>query len=280
MHFLTVLKPGKGYDRMHSSLKLAVKYIRHQILASNGNGHGIHSPFVFEFVKKVLKDKKKYPAYIVIEKLRKRLLSDNTAVPIEDYGARSSRQPIASCSVAGITANAAKSPRYAQLLYRIVKYYGPHYVLELGTSLGISTAYLAAGDERSAVITGEGNHMVAALAKNNFKGLGLKNIRIVTGNFDNTLPGMIAVLPQVDLAFIDGNHREDPTLNYFKHLLDSISPSSILIFDDIYWSGEMESAWKRIQEHPSVMLTIDLFRIGIVFFRPEFKVKQHFRIRF
>ncbi len=266
---------------MYSSLKIAGKYLRFQISASNGKGHGIHSPFVFEFVTKIQNDKKKYPAYSQIEKLRKKLLSDNTPVPIEDYGAGSvSVQNTFSRSVASITAGAAKSPKYAQLLYRIVKYYRPHYVLELGTSMGISTAYLASGNEKSVVVTGEGNHVLASMAKNNFNELNFGNIRIVTGNFDNTLPQMASSLPRVDLAFIDGNHREQPTWNYFNQLLKRIPASSMLIFDDIHWSRGMESAWKKIQAHPSAMLSVDLFTIGIVFFRPEFKVKQHFRIRF
>jgi predicted O-methyltransferase YrrM len=267
---------------MYSPVTIANKYIRHWISASNGKGHGIHSPFVFEFVTKVLNDRTNYPRYNAIEKLRRKLLSDNTPVPFEDFGAGPAMRStnVFSKNVRWITQNAAKSPKYAQLLYRIVQYYQPHYVLELGTSLGISTAYLASGDDRSVVVTGEGNHVLASMAKNNFKELGLENIQVVTGNFDNTLPQMVSGLPHVDLVFIDGNHREQPTINYFNQMLQCTSASAILIFDDIYWSEGMEKAWKRIQDHPSVMLSVDLFRVGIVFFRPEFKVKQHFCIRF
>jgi predicted O-methyltransferase YrrM len=266
---------------MYSPLKIAGKYLLHRISASNGKGHGIHSPFVFEFITEILNDKKKYPAYASIEKLRRKLLSDHTPVPVEDYGAGSATGgDVRSRSIALITSRAAKSPKYAQLLYRMVKYYQPHYVLELGTSLGMSTAYLASGDSKSVVVTGEGNQFIATKAQNNFNELGLENIRIVTGNFNNTLPQMVSGLPRVDLAFIDGNHREQPTLNYFNQLLDKIPASCILIFDDIHWSRGMESAWDHIRKHSSVMLSIDLFAMGIVFFRPEFKVKQHFTISF
>jgi predicted O-methyltransferase YrrM len=266
---------------MYSNLTIALKYTRYLVCASNGKGHGIHSPFVFEFVEKVLNDNTSYPHYSSIEQLRNKLLADNTPVPVEDLGAGAFPRPeVYSRSVASITANAAKSRKYAQLLYRIVRFYHPHYVLELGTSFGISTAYLAAADEHASVMTGEGNHVVASMANRNFRELGLVNIRIVTGDFDNTLPEMMSGLPYVDLAFIDGNHREEPTLNYFSQLLNRISASSILIFDDIHWSHGMESAWNQIKAHPRTMLSIDLFFIGIVFFRPEFKVKQHFTIRF
>jgi len=264
---------------MTATLTLTLKYLHYWLKSSNGRGHGIHSPFVFDFVQKVLNDTRQYPQYDTVEALRMRLLADQTPVPYEDYGAGSVQGP-GSRSVSSITRNAAKNAKFGQLLFRIVSYYRPQYILELGTSLGISTAYLASAGKGSVVVTGEGNYAVASMAKNNMNSLGLHQVRIVTGNFDNTLPEMISAIPQVDLAFIDGNHRKKPTLNYFHQLLKKTTRSSILIFDDIHWSSEMESAWEEIREHAAVTLSIDLFFIGIVFFRPEFKVKQHFRIRF
>jgi predicted O-methyltransferase YrrM len=126
----------------------------------------------------------------------------------------------------------------------------------------------------------EGAAAVAAVAKRNFKALGINNIQIVEGNFDNTLPKVLQTAPQVDLAFVDGNHRKQPTIDYFNLLLQKCNEGSILIFDDIHWSAEMEEAWAAIQAHPQVTLTIDLFFIGLVFFRKEQKVKQHFIVRF
>lgn len=278
---ITVSKPGKESDIMHSPFIIAKKYFRYRLSASNGKGHGIHSPFVYDFIIGVLNDKTRYPSYNVIENLRKRLLSDRAPVPMEDHGAGSaSGKSRLSQDVATITARMAKSPKYAQLLFRMVRHYQPHYVLELGTSLGISTAYLASAEPRPVVTTAEGNYALAAAAQNNFNQLALGNIRIITGNFDNTLPQIIAALPQVDMAFVDGNHREQPTISYFHQLLHAAPSSSMFVFDDIHWSQGMENAWKYIREHPAVMLSIDLFQFGIIFFRPEFKVKQHFTIRF
>src|SRR5204863_2198420 len=119
----------------------------------------------------------------------------------------------------------------------------------------------------AAIITMEGAPEVASVAKNNFNNLNLSNIKIVEGNFDETLSSVIGERSSVDFAFIDGNHRKQPTLNYFDQLIKLSTPSTIFIFDDIHWSQEMEEAWNEIQQHPSVTLTIDLFFIGIVFFR-------------
>lgn len=264
---------------MFSPLTLAFKYLDYWFQSSSGKGHGIHSPFVFEFIQKVLNDTTAYPEYVEVERLRNKLLAENYPVPMEDYGAGSKAGP-GSKSVRQITRHAAKTPKYGQLLYRIAKFYRPHYIVELGTSLGISSAYLASADRTSVMVTGEGNYAVATIAKNNFESLGLTNVRIITGNFDNTLPEMVSAIPHIDLAFIDANHRKKPTITYFNELMKKATSSSIIIFDDIHWSTGMEEAWSEIKDHPSVMLTVDLFFFGIIFFRPEFKVKQHFRIRF
>jgi len=121
---------------------------------------------------------------------------------------------------------------------------------------------------------------MADIAGKTFNRLGLKNIELTTGNFDDALPSLLSKLNTVDLAFIDGNHRKEPTLNYFQQLLNHSAPSTILIFDDIHWSADMEAAWTEIKQHPSITLTIDLFFIGIVFFNTDFNHKQHFSIRF
>lgn len=270
---------------MHSPVILALKYISYYLKAANGKGHGVHSPFVFDFIRNVLNDKTKYASCEEVERFRRRLLNNNTPVPIEDYGAgsstaRSNSTTVGSRSVAAITVNTAKSPKYTRLLFRIARYYRPKYMLELGTSFGISAASLALADQHAMLLTGEGNYAVASMARDHFLSLGLPNIRVVTGNFDNTLPEMVTSVPQVDLAFIDGNHRQEPTLRYFNTLLPRMSPASIIIFDDIHWSRGMEAAWEKIKSHPSVLLTIDLFVFGLVIFRPEFKVKQDFSIRF
>ncbi len=264
---------------MYSSLQQAFKYIYYRLRSANGKGHGIHSPFVFSFIKNVLNDKTVYPEYILIEQLRKKLLTDKTLVYGEDYGAGLYNSHGAK-TVASIAAQSAKSAKYGALLFRIAKYYQPAYILELGTSLGISIAYLASANKNATVVSGEGNTGVAEKAKKNLESLNIYNTRIVTGNFDNTLPEMLSSLPHVDMAFVDGNHREEPTTRYFHELMPRMSSNAVIVFDDIHWSKGMENAWKYISSHPSVMLSVDLFFVGIIFISSDFKVKQHFTIRF
>src|SRR5581483_3128349 len=182
--------------------------------------------------------------------------------------------------VSSIARHAAKSKKWAQLLFRIVNYYQPKTILELGTSLGISTSYMAMANPHARIVTAEGSAAIAAQAQQNFHSLHLSSVHQVTGNFDVTLPSIIKSLPHLDLAFIDGNHRYEPTLHYFEQLLPSLHDGSIVILDDIHWSEGMEKAWKEVQENNKVRLSIDLFFIGLVFFSDQFKIKQHFTIRF
>ncbi len=264
---------------MYSSLKLASKYLYYYLTAANGKGHGTHSPFVFDFITRVLNDYQRYPAYAPIEQLRRALRCDPALLEITDLGAGSVYKKSTSRSIASIARHAAKPPKLGQLLYRVARHYSPATMLELGTSLGLSTAYLAAGAPHARLWTIEGAPTIAAKARENLASIGAK-ANVLTGNFDAVLSGLLKDMPPAELAFIDGNHRCEPTIRYFEAIFQQAAASSALIFDDIHWSEEMETAWDTIRGDPRVYLTIDLFFIGIVFRREDFKVKQDFIIRF
>lgn len=266
---------------MYSKSQLAKKYLRYLKTASNSKGHGIHSPFVFDFVTKVLNDKKKYDCYAPIENIRKQLKHNKNIILTEDFGAGSNVNNRKEKKISTIAKSALKPRKFSRLLFRMANYLKPQNILELGTSLGITTAYLASFDSKVPVITLEGSESIAAVAKENFETLELNNVKIIEGNFDDTLPPTLDnYFSTVDFCFVDGNHRKEPTLNYFNLLLTKTHQNSVIIFDDIHWSSEMEDAWKNIKTHSSVTLSIDLFFIGIIFFRKQQIIKQHFTIRF
>jgi predicted O-methyltransferase YrrM len=265
---------------LYSPSALALKYLRYYVNAANGKGHGVHSPFVFTFIKEVLNDRTNYPEYAKVEKLRQKLRNDHRDIQVLDLGAGSVHGDGSLRKISTIARNAAKPAKFGQLLFRIMRHYKPEQVLELGTSLGITTAYLAMGNRATTVSSIEGSPAVADIAGQNLQELSLQNVQVQTGGFDELLPAVAKSLTGSALVFIDGNHSKQPTLNYFHTLLPRLGHGSILIFDDIHWSKGMEEAWEEISAHPSVMLTIDLFFIGIVFFRNEFQIKQQFTIRF
>lgn len=266
---------------MYSAFQLAIKYLHYYITAANGKGHGIHSPFVYDLVIKVLNDKTKYKAYTEIEEHRTVLLKNETILTVEDFGAGSAKGLTKQRAVKQVAATSLKPKKYAQLLYRLVNYFQPMQILELGTSLGITTSYLSTAKPDSVVITMEGSPAIAEVAKQQFEALQLSNIKIITGNFDETLPAVIdKAMQPFNFIFIDGNHRKEPTLRYFEQLIAKADHDTVFVFDDIHWSKEMEEAWEIVKQHPSVTLTVDLFFIGLVFLRKEQKEREHFVIRF
>ena len=259
--------------------QLAGKYLQYLLFASNGKGHGIHSPFVFDFVNNVLNVSDYSPKLEQIELLRRKLLRDKSVIPAEDYGAGAGKN-IPAPTVSSVVRRAAKSRKWGRLLYSIASHYQCRSVVELGTSFGISTSYLATGVGDGTVITGEGNEFTARYAERNFLELGIRNVDVLIGNFDNTLSLILEKTRAPDLVFVDGNHRREPTIKYFELIKPVLAEASVVIFDDIHWSREMEMAWAEIKNDDDVMLSIDLFFMGLIFFRPGFKVKQHFTIRF
>jgi predicted O-methyltransferase YrrM len=265
---------------MYSQWQLSLKYFKYYFTASNGKGHGLHSPFVFDFITKVLNDQTNYTEYVQIEKLRTEMLSNHTLLEIEDLGAGSRVSKYKQRTVSSIAKNALKSPKFGQLLFRIARYYKCKNIVELGTSLGITSSYLSLATGDGKIKTIEGASSVASVADQNFKKLGLKNIQLFNESFDDWFNSNAESISKIDLAFIDGNHQLEPTIKYFNHFLPKLHNTSILIFDDIHWSREMEKAWEQIKAHPSVTCSIDLFFIGLIFFRQEIKENQHFTIRF
>ena len=264
----------------YNTFTLINKYISYLWKASNGHGHGVHSPFVFAFIKNVLNPKSKGPSIDAIELYRQRLLNNQKEITILDLGAGADPKGNKSRTIAQIAKGALKPKKYSSLLSRIVKYYQPSQVLEMGTSLGITTCYLAHGVPNASVVTMEGAPTVAHEALTTFKNLGFQNIQLIEGNFDQSLPNYLQSVSTIGIAYVDGNHRYEPTMQYFNLLLTKSDEHSIFIFDDIHWSSEMEKAWAEIKVDARVSLTIDLFYIGIVFLRKEQKEQEHFIIRY
>ena len=264
----------------YNTFTLINKYISYLWKASNGHGHGVHSPFVFAFIKNVLNTKSKGPSIDAIELYRQRLLNNQKEINILDLGAGADPKGNKSRTIAQIAKGALKPKKYSSLLSRIVKYYQPSQVLEMGTSLGITTCYLAHGVPNASVVTMEGAPTVAHEALTTFKNLGFQNIQLIEGNFDQSLPNYLQSVSTIGIAYVDGNHRYEPTMQYFNLLLTKSDEHSIFIFDDIHWSSEMEKVWAEIKADARVSLTIDLFYIGIVFLRKEQKEQEHFIIRY
>lgn len=265
---------------MYSTPTLVRKYLQYYYKAANGKGHGVHSPFVYNFITKVLNNNQQDSFSNTIEAYRDTLLANNTFVEVWDKGAGSRKLANNKRKISAIAKAALKPKKYSRLLGSIVSHFKPSLVVELGTSLGITTSYLAAANQEGKVITMEGAPNVANEARKTFAQLGLQNIELLEGDFDEILPPFMNNSSPIGLAYIDGNHKLEPTIRYFNYLKEKSNEDAVFIFDDIHWSEEMETAWAEIKKDPAVTLTIDLFFIGLVFFRKAQQEKEHFIIRY
>ena len=251
--------------------------------------HRIHSPFVYDLLTNVIENNGEYYAFQKLERLRQRLLNNHSEIEIKDFGARAGLPILISDSslinnsrkrkISDIAGHSLQPEKYAKLLFRLVNHFQPKNVLELGTSLGLTTLYQAIPIPYSQFITLEGCPKTSDIAQENFNNFKQENITIIIGNFDKTLAQALKIMPQLDYVFFDGNHRYEPTIRYCNQCIEHIHEDTIFILDDIHWSKEMEQAWEEIKKDSRVTITIDLFKIGIVFFRKG-QAKQDFMLRY
>lgn len=258
---------------------LAKKTIQYYICARHKRGHGIHSPFVYDFVRNALRCKTKRGGFAVIEQRRKELRMQNRTIEILDLGAGSMQLRTKQRRVSDIACTSLSPRKYAQLLHNITQHYKPQTILEMGTSLGVSTMYLAAGNPQAHCITLEGAPTIAAIARETFAACNCGQVELIEGNFADTLPIALEKLQHVDFVFIDGNHQQQATLDYFNKILPYCSEKTILVFDDICWSEGMYVAWQEICAYPQVSISVNLCKLGIVFLRKGIE-KQEFTIRY
>jgi len=224
-----------------------------------------HSPSLYRFASNVVESRHASPPiFRDIEAIRKNHQQSSQPVDFRELGAGSQKGGSTTKTIGSIARSSLSGRRQCRQLARMVATYQPQTVLELGTSLGIATMYMAASGSNCRVYTCEGDPTVAHWASQSFDKLGLQNIQLHLGPFEQTLVPLLEKLQQVDMAFLDGNHSYAPTIQYFHTLLAYCTKDTLLVFDDIYWSEEMTAAWHYIREHEAVTQSIDLYHMGIV----------------
>lgn len=259
---------------MQYIIKSYLKFLFH-----SKNEHGVHSPFVFDLVTKCFYDNTKHPEYEHLKSYRKSLLENKNTIEVTDFGAGSRIFKSNTREISKIAQTAGITSKNAELLFRIVRYFQPKSILEIGTSLGLATSALSLGNKNAEIITLEGcpNTQKQAQVQLQEQNSNFQNIEFVNTEFSSYFKTLHLSPITHHLIYFDGNHSKKATLDYFEALLPTISNDSVWIFDDIHWSADMEDAWEIIKNHPKVTVTIDTFQWGIVFFRTE-QEKEHFII--
>ena len=262
-------------------------WLKHYLTAWNTGGEGVHSPYLFEWVRMVMSDKHAYRVWEDIESVRARMLVSDQVVEFVDYGSGVGRKGEGAKGekrVKDIAKGSLARAKYAQMLFRLVNWLGHQLreenrgltIVELGTSLGVTTAYLAGVDTRDKVYTYEGCEAVAKIAKENWNVLGMNNISCLVGPIG--VEQLRGGFGYIDVAFVDANHTYEASMRYFDVLAQKVHEKSVVVMDDIHHSEEMERAWKEICADERVTSTIDLYQMGLVFFDKHYW-KRNYRMR-
>ncbi|HDS08294.1 MAG TPA: class I SAM-dependent methyltransferase [Bacteroides sp.] len=268
-------------------IRRIIRYTAHLFHIRHRRGRGIHSPYLFEFVHEILFNARGTGTPEGILRIHRELGRDWTLIPQERWLYRAARAPLPAGSESAAGERSVRSfvrrssvpPRYGALLYRIARWFRPDMLLELGTGLGVSTLYLASGAPGVPLHSVEGHTERAAFAASLLCRCGLEQVSIHWGEMDEKLDGILMQMPGRFLAFIDGNHRYEPTVRYVRKLLSVAGEEAVIVMDDICWSPEMEKAWREVTMWPEVRASVDLFRFGILFLRKDLQ-KMHFKINF
>jgi len=243
------------------------KFLKYKLFSSHRKGHGIHSPFVFNLITKIFRNKITSPVVLRIEELRNKMLSDHRVIRVTDYGSGSQILRSNLREIYKLVKYSSIPAKYGRLLANLSAEFGRGEVIELGTSLGISASYLASISGETTIHTIEGCQETAKIAQDNFRTLKLDNIKLYKGTFDDMLSVLEDKKIHPGLVFIDGDHSKESVLRYFYRIVDMSDNETVIVLDDIHYSKEMGEAWAMIKQYEKVSLSIDIFRMGVIFFR-------------
>lgn len=259
----------------------ALSYLKHRISAWNTGGEGIHSPSLFYLVRFLFPRQHAYYVWEEIEDRRRAMLHAPKPIAVTDYGTgKDSVLQIRQIAHKHLESRTAGELFFKLIIHQRHQLQRPLNIVELGTSLGLTTAYLASPCKDNRVTTFEGNKPTLEVAQLNWKKLGLNNIEAVVGNLDHTLLNSRAYASKepLDFLFMDANHRSEPTLRYFDALLGQLHEKSIVVVDDIHHSPDMNKAWQALKKREQVTSSIDCYAFGILFFDSHY-LKRHYIIR-
>lgn len=257
-------------------MQQSTAFIKFYLTATRFNK--IQDPWLKDFAENIIFDNRNYYSFAPLQGLKQILLAQTTMVSVTDLGAGSRVSKSNQRTVQAIAKNAVSPKWQCELLFKLIHHYQLQNRLELGTSLGINTLYQYLPLKTGQFVTLEGCPNIARIARSNFKKMNCQNIHLHEGDFDKTLQNVLQELQVIDYAFLDGNHQEKATIDYFNKILPYCSDKAILVLDDIYWSAGMLRAWQKIQEHPSVEYAIDLFFMGVLKINKNTSQKKKLKI--
>ena len=228
--------------------------------------HSLHTPYLYRLYTEILKPRHPAPDPLW-DQLQEQALLNQQRIAIQDHGAGSQHSNSSERTIAEIARHSSTPRRFARLLGRLADDMQAMHVLELGTSLGFTSLHLRGRSAHRRLVTFEGDPGIAAQAQVHFDTAGTE-IDLRRGPIQYELPRYLEQSDLIDLVYMDAHHTAEATIRYFEMLEPYLHDSAIVVIDDIYWSADMHEGWKRLCNHPRVVVSADLFEAGLLFFNP------------
>lgn len=245
------------------------KYLEHQFHRRYRHGRHIHSPYLFEFVHEVVFNSPDIKVPQEISEMHRLLRKDQTTIPADQMRVGSKVDRSTGRTVQSFIRGSSVTEKNGELLFRITNWFKPDMILELGTGLGISTMYMGWGWPGVPLHSIEGNTERAAYAAQLVCRCHLEQVSIHWGDLENKLEEVLPLIEGRFVAFVDANHRYEPTIRYVKSILERAGDEAVIVMDDIYWSRGMQRAWKEVISWPEIRVSIDLYHMGILLLRKD-----------
>jgi predicted O-methyltransferase YrrM len=216
-------------------------------------GYGVHSPFVYNLITKVVEERCPYYHFSDIELLRRQLRLHPAA---------------------GIASDQAIRPKQGALLFRLTNYFRPRHILQIGASVGLSTLYLTSYAQGLKCVTLEKAPAYALVAREVYAKGARTPIELHVGDYETLLPGILKKMKTLDFVFFN-TPREDANLSLFDACLACAKDETVFVFKGIKANRRMREAWKTLCAYPEVTVTLDLYSMGIVFLNKKLHKRNY-----
>lgn len=244
------------------------KYLSYLFHAKHRKGFGIHSPFVFYLVTMVIEETLPYYRFVQIENLRTLLNKTKKKIKENKNGVETERR------ISEFVRESSISPSYDQLLFRLVNFFKPRNVVEIGTSIGITSLYLATSDTHRPVYTIGESKELADFAHTTFGKVGLQNIIQQTGNVETKLPVVLSKEKNIDFVYFGRQTSVEAIQKSLSLLSSSFTSKTVIMLSDL-WKDERKELWETMKKQSGVRVSIEMFHYGILIFNEDLQCENY-----
>lgn len=196
-------------------------------------GHGVHSPFVFNLINKVIEEKSPYYAYLDIRREVNKIITPSLYVQKQNL-----------------------------LAFRLVNYFNAFNILELGSKFGVNTLSMLTFSKQAHCYCYEPDIQKKEIAEkilNNY----LSQVTFLNSPFD------IKVNALFDAIFIDLKHNSCIAKDNFDQVLALCSEKTFLFVDGIRENEKLNQIWSCLSDNERRTAKLDFFHFGILFFNKQ-----------